>query len=181
MGIWFLCIVGALTHYFIHPEEYTAAKIATFLDHYESWTLLLFLVLSVARAFVLLPVTPLIFAGALLLPGSPWTVLGMSLLGIGLASTLIYYFSDWLGFRPHFEKAAPKQLGKITHWLKHPMGPLFVAGWAVFPFVPTDLVCYVAGTVRMSFWKFIGAVLLGEAILCAIYIFGSNWVSRSMI
>lgn len=181
LGIWIVCLIGAVAHYFLYQEEYTPAKIAAFLQRHESWALLLFLFLSVARAFVLLPVTPLVVAGALLMPESPWTVLGISLLGIALASTLIYYFSDWLGFRPHFERAAPNQLKRIERWLRHPMGAFFIAGWALVPFVPTDLGCYVAGTVRMQFTRFLTAILVGEAILCAIYIFGGGWLSRTIM
>jgi uncharacterized membrane protein YdjX (TVP38/TMEM64 family) len=55
--------------------------------------------------------------------------------------------------------------------LEHPLGFFFVALWAFFPLVPTDLVCYVAGTTKMNYLKFILAVCAGELILCSFYIF----------
>jgi len=180
LGVWVVALVGVLTHYLFHREHYSPENLAAFLQRHESWALLLFLILSVVRAVVLLPATPLVLAGALLMPGQPWRVLFISLAGIALASTLIYRFSEWLGFRPHFERAAPEQVRRIERWLRHPWGAVCVAGWALFPFVPTDLVCYVAGTVRMPFGRFLGAILAGESILCAVYVFGGSWLSRSI-
>lgn len=34
--------------------------------------------------------------------------------------------------------------------------------WSFVPIVPTDLISYVAGIVRMSFWKFVLALTIGE-------------------
>jgi uncharacterized membrane protein YdjX (TVP38/TMEM64 family) len=57
--------------------------------------------------------------------------------------------------------------------LKHRYGVLIVGSCAFFMVIPTDLVSYVAGTVRMPFRRFICALMTGETILCAIYIFGA--------
>jgi uncharacterized membrane protein YdjX (TVP38/TMEM64 family) len=84
---------------------------------------------------------------------------------------MIYFFSEFLGFKEYFESHKPELTNKLRAKLEHPLGFLFVASWAFFPFVPTDLVCYLAGTTRMKFWKFIVAVGVGELILCTFYIF----------
>lgn len=110
-------------------------------------------------------------AGTILFPEQPAAVLAVSMIGILLSSTLIYYFSEFLGFDDYFEDHKPEMSYKIKGKLELPLGFLFVAGWAFFPFVPTDLVCYLAGTIRMRFWKFIIAIGLGELILCSIYVF----------
>jgi uncharacterized membrane protein YdjX (TVP38/TMEM64 family) len=39
-------------------------------------------------------------------------------------------------------------------------GVFAVTLWSFAPVVPTDLICYVAGTVRMNFWKFVLALIL---------------------
>lgn len=181
LSLWIVAVVGVITYYLLHPGQFTPERIADFFHRQESSFLILFLLLSVARAFVLLPSTPLVIAASLLMPERPWAVLGISLLGIGLASALIYHYSDWLGFRPHFERAAPRHVEKIERWLRHPLGALFVTVWAFFPFVPTDLVCYVAGTVRMPFQRFLPAIVLGELVLCSFYVFGGSWLTHSML
>lgn len=180
-GLWILCVVAGIGYYLANRAEFTPTHLAEFFRRHQPWFLLLYLVFLVMRAFVLLPATPLIIAGSLLMPAHPWTVLAITLLGLALSSTLIYYFSDWLGFRAHFERAAPKQIALVDRWLKHPLGVFIVAGCAFLMVVPTDLVCYVAGTVRMPFKRFLGALMVGEAILCGIYIFGSGWLSQQVM
>ncbi len=180
-GLWILCLVAGIGYYVANRDVLTPTRLADFFRMYQSWFLVLYLSFLVMRAFVLLPATPLIIAGSLLMPTHPWMVLGITLLGIAFSSTLIYYFSDWLGFRAHFERAAPRQVQLVDRWLKHPLGVFIVAGCAFLVIVPTDLVCYVAGTVRMPFKRFLAALMVGEAILCGLYIFGSGWLTQQVL
>lgn len=106
----------------------------------------------------------------------PWLVLLISISGILVSSTLIYFCSDLLGFTDYFETKHAKAVEKIRHRLETPIGFLFVLLWAFFPLVPTDAVCYVAGTTRMAFAKFLVAVFLGEIVLCSFYIFLGGYV-----
>ena len=101
----------------------------------------------------------------------PFAVLVVSMLGILLSSSMIYFFSEYLGFSEFFEKHKPELIGRLKVRLEHPLGFLFVAFWAFFPLVPTDLVCYIAGTTKMNYWKFIAAVLVGEVMQCSFYVF----------
>lgn len=84
---------------------------------------------------------------------------------------MIYFFAEYLGLHEYFEGHKPELTHKIKAKLEHPTGFLFVALWAFFPLVPTDLVCYLAGTTMMNYWKFIAAVLVGETILCTFYVY----------
>ena len=95
----------------------------------------------------------------------------VSMTGIMLSSTMIYFFSEYLGFSEYFEGHKPELSHKIKAKLEHPLGFLFVAGWAFFPLIPTDLVCYLAGSTKMNYWEFIAAVFVGELILCVCYIY----------
>jgi uncharacterized membrane protein YdjX (TVP38/TMEM64 family) len=45
----------------------------------------------------------------------------------------------------------------------------------MFPFVPTDAICYVAGTFRMHIGKFLLGVMLGEIPIVAFYVMGGTW------
>jgi uncharacterized membrane protein YdjX (TVP38/TMEM64 family) len=169
--IWAGVIVACIGAYISAPESFTAERIATFLKDFRGEIWLLYLAMSSLRGFTLLPSTPFVLAGTVLFPEQPISVLAASLLGIFISSSLIYFFSGVLGFSDYFEKRSSKLAGEIRAKLERPAGAFFVALWAFFPAVPTDVVCYVAGTIRMSFSRFILAVLAGEMILCSVYVF----------
>lgn len=171
IGLWLAIIVVCVGYYLANPSAFTAERIAAFLERFQGAIWLVYLVFSILRGITLLPSTPLVLAGTMLFPDKPWAVLGVSMTGILLSSTMIYYFSEYLGFNEYFENHKPELTHKIKAKLEHPLGFLFVAAWAFFPLVPTDLVCYVAGTTKMNFAKFVAAVGGGEVILCSCYVF----------
>jgi uncharacterized membrane protein YdjX (TVP38/TMEM64 family) len=175
ISLWAAIVVSAMAIYLADPAGFTARSIADFIATFETTAWVVFLSMSMLRGFTLLPSTPLVLAGTLLFPSQPLGVLGISLVGILFSSTMIYFFSEVLGFHQYFEKRDPALVDRLRHRLEHPLGALFVAAWAFFPLVPTDLVCYLAGTVKMNYTRFILAVFAGEAILCTLYvIFGSS-------
>jgi uncharacterized membrane protein YdjX (TVP38/TMEM64 family) len=53
-----------------------------------------------------------------------------------------------------------------------------IIGWSFFPLVPTDLICYVCGTLRVNFWKCLLGVTIGESAICAAYIFLGDFALR---
>lgn len=166
-----MVVVVCIGSYILSPASFSADNIAQFLERFGAWVWGVYLAFSIARGFTLLPSTPLVIAGTLIFPDQPFWVLVVSMIGIVLSSTMIYYFSEFLGFDEYFEKKSPETVHKIKAKLEHPLGFLFVAGWAFFPFVPTDLVCYLAGTTRMNFAKFIAAIFVGELTLCYCYVY----------
>ena len=169
--LWIVTIAAGVISYIVSPQLFTAENIAAFLLRFQSIIWLIYIALSAIRGLTLLPSTPLVIAGTLLFPTQPWTVLAVSITGIFLSSSMIYAFSEYLGLSDFFESHKPELTHKIKVRLERPTGFLLVALWAFFPLVPTDLVCYLAGTTKMSYWKFIAAVLAGELILCSFYIF----------
>lgn len=180
IALWLLVIVTAIGTFILYPQFFTAGQIAAFLFQFQNEIWIVYLGMSVIRGFTLLPSTPLVIAGTLLFPAQPFAVLVVSMTGILLSSAMIYYFSDFLGFSEYFEKHKPDLTHKIKARLEGSAGMAFVALWAFFPLVPTDLVCYVAGTTKMNFVKFIAAIFVGELILCVMYIFSVrhlfNWL-----
>lgn len=174
--LWALLIVGCIAYFVSYPAHFKPETIASFLSnsYHSIWPI--YLAISILRGFTLLPSTPLVIAGTLLFPSHPWMVLAISISGIVLSSTLIYYFSDLLGFDEFFESRKPRFVEKVRARLEHPAGIAFVFLWAFFPLVPTDAVCYVAGSSRMNFAKFITAITAGELILCSFYIFSGSYL-----
>ncbi|KXK03438.1 MAG: SNARE associated Golgi protein [Acidobacteria bacterium OLB17] len=175
--VWAAVIVAALTAYLLDPAAFTAAKIAEFLKANAGNIWIAYLLVSALRGLTLLPSTPLVIAGTILFPSEPLAVFLVSLIGIALSSTMIYFFSEALGFDDFFERRKPELVYSLHRKLETPWGLAFVAAWAFFPLAPTDAVCYVAGIVRLEYWKFILAILLGEAVLCGIYI----WAGSAML
>jgi uncharacterized membrane protein YdjX (TVP38/TMEM64 family) len=176
IAIWLAILVTCVTFYVYDPQKFTAQHVADFLRRFANEVLILYIGLSVVRGFTLLPSTPLVIAGTIVYPDSPMLVMIISITGILLSSSMIYYFSELLGFSELFERKRPEHTQKIRGQLEKPFGVFFVFFWAFFPLVPTDAVCYVAGTTRMKFWKFIAAVFLGELILCSFYIFSGRLI-----
>ena len=168
--IWIATVVAGLGWYLLHRERFTPESIATLLRDFSGYLLLAYLAVSVARAFFLIPSTPFVLAGGLLFPQQPLTVLAVSMAGIALSATLLYQCSDWLGFGRHFEKLSASAHARLEQALRSRLAFVYLVLWAFFPLVPTDAACYVAGMVRMNFWKFIGAICLGELVICSVYV-----------
>ena len=166
---WLLFLMGCIGYYVSHTNEFTPRHISEFISKFEGHLLLAYFMISFLRGFTLIPSTPFVIAGVLLFPENKIIVLLISLGGILFSATLLYYLSEFLGFDSYFEKIAPERVIQITTKIDSPWGFLFVVLWAFFPLAPTDLVCYLAGTVRMNFLRFILAVALGELIICLFY------------
>lgn len=171
---WLALLAWVIAIYLRHPDRFSAEYLAGVLREFRGGLIIGYLLMHILRAFTLLPSTPLVIAGVLLFPEQPALVLAISMAGILLSSMLIYYFSDFLGFDEFLDRHHPKKMEAIHRRLNHPLAVLFVAAWAFFPAVPTDLVCYAAGSVRMPFWKFITGVFIGELVLCALYIYAGT-------
>jgi uncharacterized membrane protein YdjX (TVP38/TMEM64 family) len=179
--LWAAVILTAVALYLSRPTEFTAANIAAFIHNFENEILIVYLAISALRGFTLLPSTPLVLAGTMLYPDQPWLVLAISMSGILISSILIYFFSEALGFTHYFETKKPTAVASIRRRLEHPWGLAFIALWAFFPLVPTDAVCYVAGSTKVSFYKFLLAVFAGELVLCSLYIFTGSSILKSWV
>ena len=169
--IWLVLASTSLVIYFLNSDFFKPQNLLAFFKEYENAFLVIFLIISIVRGFTLIPSTPFVIAGALLFPQHLIAVLVISMTGIIISSSLIYYFSDFMEFDKFFMKKYPKKIVWIEDKINKKIGFLFVIVWSFFPAVPTDLVCYVAGTVKMKFPKYISAVFIGELPLVSFYIF----------
>ncbi len=176
--IWSTIVLTLLCLSFFFPDSFSAESIKTLIQPYEGYALLIFLILSIVRGLTLLPSTPFVIAGTLLFPNQLWMVFWISIIGITFCSILLYYFSSYLSFDKLFEKKFPKKIEFVKNKLNSPKGVLFVILWSFFPLVPTDLVCYVAGSIKMKFSYFITGILLGEIPLIYLYVFSIDFISQ---
>ena len=173
LGFWLAVTVGLGSLFMVRPELLEPEKLVLALKSTESFAIVAYALLSVVRPVTMVPSTVLIIVGTLLFPGRYWMVFAVSLGGISLSAILIYYFFEFLGLKEVFER---KHATRVR-WLEEQLrlkGFWVVVGWAMFPFVPTDVICYVAGALRMHKGKFLLGITLGEIPVVAFYVTGAT-------
>ena len=175
LGVWLMATTGLSILYVMRPELINPVNLVALLRQTGTLVLFGYIVVSILRPVTLVPSTVLIVVGTLLFPDRPVLVFVVSLLGVAVSSALIYYFFDILGLAAIFERRHPSQIRWLEDQLRQ-RGLWIVVGWSVFPFVPTDAICYVAGTVRMPIGKFLSGVAIGEIPIIAFYVAGGTWL-----
>lgn len=170
--VWLLFVSIALYLYFFQTAFFEKALLnASHLSIYYGYAI--FLLLGCFRGFTLIPVTSLIVIGLLFLNPIPLYILTIA--GIIISSASVYYFSKLLHLDEFFERKNSRRIAKIKSILQKNELPIII-GWSAFPFLPTDLICYVCGTLRINFTKFIIGIIIGESVTSAIYIFFGHYL-----
>jgi uncharacterized membrane protein YdjX (TVP38/TMEM64 family) len=155
----------------LYPEFFTPTYLFDFINKFHGEVLLIYILLSFFRGFFFIPSTPFVIVGGLLFPDELLLVLTISMAGIMFSATVLYYFSDLLGFSTYLDRKFPSKIELWKTRLESSKSIFFIAGWSLIPFVPTDLVCYVTGVMKTSFKNLFLGVFIGELILCSIYIY----------
>lgn len=174
--VWAVSAVALSGLYALRPELLEPERIAAVLRGAGPPALLGYFVLNVVRAFTLVPATVLVISGTLLFPDRPWFVTGSALGGAVVSALLIYYFFDFLGLGDLFERRHAARVRRLEAQMARQGGFWLVTGWSAFPFTPTDVICYVAGTLRMPVARFAAAVALGKLPLVAFYVWATGTV-----
>ncbi len=174
---WISLILFSVGLYFLRPQLFTSEKLASFFHNFEGYILVIYIFICMFRGFTLIPSTPFVIAGTILFPDKPVAIFIISLVGILSSSSIIYYFSGYFSFDKYFEKKFPGKIKAIETKLNKKSGFFFISLWYFIPASPSDLIGYVAGTVKMNFKKFISAVFVGSVPFLAMYVFfGSGLV-----
>ena len=164
---WLAVVSSTLYVYFFHP-----GIIHDRLASAVSFSLILgyvvYLLLGSLRSFTLIPSTPLIIVGLLFFPKLPLFFLTLG--GILISSSLVYFFSESLQLTEIFEQKHSRYVAKLRIFLQKYELPVIIA-WSFFPLAPTDIICYVCGILEIDFKKFLLGLLIGEGLCCALYIF----------
>ena len=172
--LWLLVVVGALYLYFFQREavqhELQDALSTSF------WiAAVTYLLIGSLRAFTLVPATfPLLIAMPFF---DPWVLLALTLPCIAISSSICYWFAEVIHMDEIFERKYPAQIRKLKTALQSYQLPIII-GWSFFLFLPTDLICYVCGSLKINFKKFLFGVIVGEGTVYGIYIFLGDWVLR---
>jgi uncharacterized membrane protein YdjX (TVP38/TMEM64 family) len=128
----------------------------------------LYLAMGCLRGFTLIPATSWVLLGVVFFPPVPLFLL--TLTGIVVSSASVYYFAEALHLDELLRRRHARQLDRAQALLNRYGLPIII-GWSFFPLAPTDLICYLAGVLRINVVKCLIGVAIGEGAICGIYIF----------
>jgi len=139
---------------------------------------IVYLLLGSVRAFTFIPTAYLLVAALPFFRPLPLFVL--TLAGVMISSTIVYYFSEELHLADPFTSGRHQhRVARLRTALTRYELPI-IAGWSFCPLTPTDLICYVCGALEVRLATFLLGILLGEGSICAIYIFAGNSALRAL-
>jgi len=169
--LW-IAVVVSLGFLFVFKNQYFRPEfLSEIFSRFSDQIWLIYVAVSFIRGFFLIPSTPFVLLGVVMFPDQPWAVLAVSMSGVIFSATLLYFYSDNIGFSDYLEEKYPEQ----SHWMKDKLGGKwqfpFIYGWSIFPPVPTDLICYVTGILKVRYFVMIAGVFMGELTLNSLYVF----------
>lgn len=166
--VWILAVAVLLTLYFTHRDQIDVELIRGVVEDRRSLVVPFYLLLLSLLGLTFIPSTPFAIAGVFLF--DPALAYLLNLAGIVTSSTIVYHFTRFLGFRYLLEARYPTETRRVQEALSRKELPIII-GWSFFPVVPTDLIIYVASTLKIPLWKCLLGVLVGEGALNAFYLF----------
>lgn len=155
----------------LHREYLEPHHLLHFFQSFGVWAIWVYIIVSFLRWLLLLPSLPLVLVGVLFFPDNLHLVFLISMLGIVFSWVLIYQFSDVMGFDDMFDQHVH---GSRLKNAIEKYGFYAVILWSFVPVVPTDLISYMAGAVRMPFWRFVIALTIGESLIVGIIVYGGR-------
>lgn len=167
---WLILVVLVLGYLALNPELLTRDSIAGVLNSLDSTAFFVYILMSLTRAALMLPGTPFILAGGVAFPDSIVAVWVVSQIGIIAGTVLVYSVPSFGAYDQFLEQRYPRQIALVREKMHGPYAFWIVIAWAFFPLVPTDVISYVAGVVRMSYIKLQTAIIIGEIPLVTLYI-----------
>jgi len=174
--VWVCLLLGAIILYVFYGRDLTPERIAAWITAYRGYMLLVYFLVCVLRGITLIPSTPFLLAGILLFRDTPLLLALVFMAGVLFSSTLLFYASSYAGLATRFERLYPNKMDLLRRRLSGRYGFGCIFFWAFIPFTPTDLVCYVAGSLGMRYAVFILPLMLGESLISLTYIFNGHWL-----
>jgi len=168
---WLVVVALVLTLYLTNQDRIDVDWIRGVVHDNRLLIIPFYLLLLSVLGLTFIPSTPFAIAGVFLF--DPTMAYVLNLAGIITSSTIVFHFAGFLGLRDTFETKYPEQMEKVRVALDRKELPIII-GWSFFPLVPTDLIIYVASTLKIPLWKCLLGVLIGEGTLNAFYIFSVN-------
>lgn len=167
--VWIAFVGVCLAVLFLEPELVDPQRIRRLFAGNLEEGLLAYFVISTLRGFTLVPSTPIVLAGMLAFP--PVHLWLVNQLAVYTSSAIVYFMARCLRSDEFFRARYPERIERLTALLQRRELPV-IGFWGAAPFVPSDLIVYVCSVLRISLWKTLVGISIGEGIICAFYIFG---------
>jgi uncharacterized membrane protein YdjX (TVP38/TMEM64 family) len=165
---WIILLLLVFIAYLYFPKIINLENFFNLISGNYIIAILIFTIFVILRGFTL--ISPLIVTMASLILFSPLEVFMINSLGIVASSFLIYKVSDYLGFDDYIENNYQEKVKKIRKSFEKKEIPIMI-GWSFFPFFPTDILVYVAASLKVSLWKCLVGIFIGTALINFISIY----------
>ena len=167
--IWLSLIVLMFVFLAFNPKYLSVSYLSEMIREYEGNIWMVYSAMLLFRCLVMFPSTPLLFLGYVIFPKYIFLVTGMVIISILISATFFYFFAGSMGWLHFFRKKYPVQMNRIEMKLQQPKSIYIVMFWSILPVFPTDVLCYIAGIVKMPFKIFISGVFLGQLPVMYLY------------
>lgn len=165
---WIILLLLVFIAYLYFPKIINLENFFNLISGNYIIAILIFTIFVILRGFTL--ISPLIVTMASLILFSPLEVFIINSFGIVISSFLIYKVSDYLGFDDYIENNYQEKVKKIRKSFEKKEIPIMI-GWSFFPFFPTDILVYVAASLKVSLWKCLVGIFIGTALINFISIY----------
>jgi uncharacterized membrane protein YdjX (TVP38/TMEM64 family) len=165
---WIILLLLVFIAYLYFPKIINLENFFNLISGNYILAILIFTIFVILRGFTL--ISPLIVTMASLILFSPLEVFIINSFGIVISSFLIYKVSDYLGFDDYIENNYQEKVKKIRKSFEKKEIPIMI-GWSFFPFFPTDILVYVAASLKVSLWKCLVGIFIGTALINFISIY----------
>lgn len=173
--IWLVLIAFAITCFFVFPDYFDAHFLREQLQENEILIAIIYITLTCIRSLFFIPSTVFVILGLALYPTEPIFVIIINLIGVLIGGMLLYGAAHFFTDDALFSNKKQQKLTSITTKMKQYGFPIVLV-WSFFPAVPTDIICYVAGAIRMKISYFLSGLLIGETILISIYVYSGKGI-----
>lgn len=163
-------IVPSVQQFFTNAWEVLSSgdeqRISKWVNQFGFWGPLVIVMAMIAQMFLLVIPTPLLMVVTVVAYG-PWAGGGIILLAVFCASSIGYMLGAYLG-TPLIEKLLGVESEKKVVSFIENYGFWAVIVFRLSPFLSNDAISFVGGMLRMGYWRFIGATMIGIFPLTAI-------------
>ena len=158
----------------------SAESLRDWVDSFGISAPIVFIVLQAIQVAV-----PIIPGGVTLLGGvlifGPWYGFWYNYIGISLGSVAVFAISRVCGKPLMYRLFSAESIEKYEHWTEDHGRFTKLFALAIFlPGAPDGLICYLAGTTKMSWKAYLLIILIGKPMSIALYSLGVFTVSRGI-
>ena len=171
ISIIVICVVALFVAFYYtgllsHFSSLEEAR--SWFESFGAWAWIIYFLIQVAQV-VILPIPAQITTIAGVLIFGAWKAFLISAIAIILASYLCFGIGRWVGVKVAYKIASKETVDKYRNLLTK-KGRLLLPIMFIFPAFPDDLLCFIAGTTKMT-WRYFMIItlltrLVGVACIC---------------